>query len=113
MTQDFESFNDQDDEWLSELETRAIDLENELYDWRESRARELAEARARERAESVYRREAGPGPGGLQADRAGRGSRSAAAHPHGPQVRDRAPQAGRRGPPAHARGSHQGPHRPR
>jgi hypothetical protein len=61
MTQDFESFNDQDDEWLSELETRAIDLENELYDWRESRARELAEARARERAESVYRREAAPG----------------------------------------------------
>jgi hypothetical protein len=62
MTQDFESFNDQDDEWLSELETRAIDLENELFDWRESRARELAEARARERAESVYRREAAPGP---------------------------------------------------
>jgi hypothetical protein len=62
MTQDFESFNEQDDEWLSELETRAIDLENELFDWRESRARELAEARARERAESAYRRDAAPGP---------------------------------------------------
>jgi hypothetical protein len=62
MTHDFESFNDQDDEWLSELETRAIDLENELFDWREYRAREQAESRARERAESVYRRAATPGP---------------------------------------------------
>lgn len=62
MTQDFESFNEQDDEWLSELETRAIDLENELFDWRESRARELAEERARERAESAYGRDAVPGP---------------------------------------------------
>jgi hypothetical protein len=53
MNQDFESFNDEDDEWLSELETRAIDLEKELFDWRESRAREMAE--------SVYRREAAPG----------------------------------------------------
>lgn len=53
MTQDFESFNDEDDEWLSELETRAIDLEKELFDWRESRAREMAE--------SVYRQEAAPG----------------------------------------------------
>ena len=70
MDDDFESFNDQDDEWLSEIETRAMDLENEFSDWRESRSRELAEARARklaesrarERAESVYRREAAPGP---------------------------------------------------
>jgi hypothetical protein len=62
MTQDFESFSDEDDEWLSELETRAIDLENELFDWREVRARELAESRARELAESAYRREAAPGP---------------------------------------------------
>jgi hypothetical protein len=62
MTHDFESFNDQDDEWLSELETRAIDLENELFDWREYRAREQADTRARERAESGYRRAAMPGP---------------------------------------------------
>ena len=62
MTHDFESFSDQDDEWLSELETRAIDLENELFDWREYRAREQADSRARERAESVYRRAAMPGP---------------------------------------------------
>jgi hypothetical protein len=54
MDQSFESFNEEDDEWLSELETRAIDLEHELSDWRELRARELAE--------SAYRREAAPGP---------------------------------------------------
>jgi hypothetical protein len=53
MSQSFESFNEEDDEWLSELETRAIDLEKELFDWRESRAREVTE--------SVYRREAVPG----------------------------------------------------
>jgi hypothetical protein len=53
MTHDFESFNEEDDEWLSELETRAIDLEQELFDWRELRARELAD--------SAYRREAAPG----------------------------------------------------
>ncbi len=40
MNQGFESFNDEDDEWLSELETRAIDLEKDLFDWRESRTRE-------------------------------------------------------------------------
>ena len=69
MDDGFESFNDQDDEWLSEIETRALDLENEFIDWRQSRTREmaqararkLAESRARQRAESVYRREAAPG----------------------------------------------------
>ncbi len=69
MDDDFESFNDQDDEWLSEIETRATVLENELSDWRQSRTREmaqararkLAESRARQRAESMYRREAVPG----------------------------------------------------
>jgi hypothetical protein len=55
MGQDFESFNDEDDEWLSELETRAIDLEKELFDWRESRARELSD--------STYRGQAVPGQG--------------------------------------------------
>ena len=43
MDEDFENFNDQDEEWLTELEIRATDLENELYDWREAHARELAE----------------------------------------------------------------------
>src|SRR5580704_8980778 len=52
MSQDIESFNEEDDEWLSELETRAIDLEKDQFDWRESRAREVTE--------SVYRREAVP-----------------------------------------------------
>jgi hypothetical protein len=55
MSQDIESFNEEDDEWLSELETRAIDLEKDLFDWRESRAREVTE--------SVYRREAVPRSG--------------------------------------------------
>ncbi len=40
---DFESFSDDDELWLSDLETRAIDLENELSVWRESRQRTLDE----------------------------------------------------------------------
>jgi hypothetical protein len=39
---DFENFSDDDELWLSDLETRAIDLENELSIWRESRGRALA-----------------------------------------------------------------------
>jgi hypothetical protein len=41
MTTDaeFEYTSDEDQDWLSELETRAIDLENEISDWRESRQR--------------------------------------------------------------------------
>jgi hypothetical protein len=37
MSAEFEHFNDDDELWLSDLETRAIDLENELSVWRESR----------------------------------------------------------------------------
>jgi hypothetical protein len=40
---DFENFSDDDELWLSDLETRAIDLENELSVWREVRQRALAE----------------------------------------------------------------------
>ncbi len=40
---EFENFNDDDELWLSDLETRAIDLENELSVWREVRQRGLAE----------------------------------------------------------------------
>jgi hypothetical protein len=40
---DFENFSDDDELWLSDLETRAIDLENELSVWRETRQRGLAE----------------------------------------------------------------------
>jgi hypothetical protein len=38
---EFEHFSDDDELWLSDLETRAIDLENELSVWRESRQRVL------------------------------------------------------------------------
>jgi hypothetical protein len=40
---EFENFSDDDELWLSDLETRAIDLENELSVWRESRQRALAD----------------------------------------------------------------------
>ncbi len=38
MTNGFENFNDRDEEWLRELELRATDLENDLFDWREAHA---------------------------------------------------------------------------
>jgi hypothetical protein len=44
MTHEFENFNDRDEEWLRELELRATDLENDLFDWREAHARELADS---------------------------------------------------------------------
>ena len=58
----FESFIENNDEWFSDIELRAIDLEEELSEWRESRARELAESRPhrereRDAAEAAYRRE--------------------------------------------------------
>ena len=43
MREDFESFNDDDDEWLTELEISDTDLENELFDWREADATDLAD----------------------------------------------------------------------
>jgi hypothetical protein len=43
MSTDFEQFSDDDALWLSDLETRAVDLENELAIWREARDRALAE----------------------------------------------------------------------
>jgi hypothetical protein len=42
--EDFENFNVQDEAWLTELENKAADLQNELFDWREAHARELADA---------------------------------------------------------------------
>jgi hypothetical protein len=58
----FENFIVDNDEWFSDIELRAIDLEKELSEWRESRARELAESaqrreREREVAEAAYLRE--------------------------------------------------------
>jgi hypothetical protein len=44
MTDEFENFNDRDEEWLRELELRATTLENDLFDWREAHARELADS---------------------------------------------------------------------
>jgi hypothetical protein len=44
MTNGFENFNDRDEEWLRELELRATDLENDLFDWREAHAREHADS---------------------------------------------------------------------
>ena len=44
MTDEFENFNDRDEEWLHELELRATDLENDLFDWREAHARELTDS---------------------------------------------------------------------
>jgi hypothetical protein len=40
---DFENFSDDDELWLSDLETRAIDLENELSVWRETRQRAVSD----------------------------------------------------------------------
>ena len=40
---EFENFSDDDELWLSDLETRAIDLENELSVWREVRQRSHAD----------------------------------------------------------------------
>jgi hypothetical protein len=40
---EFENFSDDDELWLSDLETRAIDLENEFSVWREARQRALTE----------------------------------------------------------------------
>ena len=54
MSADFESFSDDDELWISEMETRAIDLENELSVWRE--AREQAQA------SQEYAEEPVPGP---------------------------------------------------
>jgi hypothetical protein len=43
MNDEFENFNGYDEEWLSELENRAAELETQLFDWREAHARELAD----------------------------------------------------------------------
>ena len=47
MTNEFENFNDRDEEWLRELELRATDLENDLFDWREAHAKEIADSSIR------------------------------------------------------------------
>jgi hypothetical protein len=41
---EFENFIENDDDWFSNIETKVLDLENEISEWRESRTRELAES---------------------------------------------------------------------
>ena len=55
-----ETFIDADDEWFSDIELRALYLEKELSEWRESRARQLAEA-------GVHREAEEPAPGRAEA----------------------------------------------
>ena len=57
----FETFNENDDGWFSDIELRALDLEKELSEWREARARE-AEEPARGQAEAFDRAAGGSGP---------------------------------------------------
>ncbi len=47
----FENFIDDNNEWFSDIEHRAIDLEQELSDWRESRAREITQSEQRRERE--------------------------------------------------------------
>jgi len=44
MTNEFENFNDRDEEWLRELELRATDLENDLFELREAHAKDIADS---------------------------------------------------------------------
>jgi len=73
---EFEHFSDYDEIWLADLETRAIDLENEVSVWREARQRALAE--------EAYSPEPVPGPPHTQ-------FRRVAGNPDGPRQRGQAP----------------------
>src|ERR1700760_4675443 len=44
MTNESENFNDRDEEWLRELELRATDLENDLFELREAHAKDIADS---------------------------------------------------------------------
>jgi len=43
MREDFESFNDDDEDWLTELEISDNDIGNDLFDWRDPDPSDLAE----------------------------------------------------------------------
>jgi hypothetical protein len=73
MNEKFETFTEDGFVWFSDMETRVLDLETELSEWRESRARELAEPapgttaafrRADGRGHREYLRAAGAGRSG-------------------------------------------------
>ncbi len=83
MTEEFENFNDQDEEWLNELELRATDLENELYDWREAHAREVADTSYGQ--DGAPRRSRDGRPGMLRAQPRPTQPRSAPPRPAPPQ----------------------------
>jgi len=53
---EFENFIDNDDDWFSDIETKVLDLENEISEWRESRTRELAESPPRREREMLRAR---------------------------------------------------------
>ena len=67
-SEEFENFIENDDNWFSDLETKVLDLEQELSEWRESRTREVGygygsgparradRERQREPPETGYRR---------------------------------------------------------
>ena len=40
----FENFIENEDDWFSDIETKVLDLENEISEWRESRTRELTQS---------------------------------------------------------------------
>jgi hypothetical protein len=73
----FETFIEEPDEWFSDIELKVLDLEKEISQWRESRARDLARsARRRERERDIagagYRRTSTgrtrPGPAPIPED---------------------------------------------
>ena len=43
MREDFENFNDDDEDWLTELEISDTDIRNDLFDWRDPDPSDLAE----------------------------------------------------------------------
>jgi hypothetical protein len=49
----FENFIENDDDWFSDIETKVLDLENEISEWRESRTRELTESPPRREREML------------------------------------------------------------
>ena len=94
MREDFENFNDEDEEWLSELEISDTDLENELSDWHA--------AQARQRAETSYGQDEIPHrgrPGMLRAQPRPASSRPAASRPAPSRQASSRPARGRPAPP--------------
>jgi hypothetical protein len=56
----FERFSDDDEDWLSDIETRAIDLQGMVSDWRQSRDRDRDREQDRERGRADQVRGARP-----------------------------------------------------